>query len=163
MTYALVIKGEIVETARLPHDLVRLDDGTKPLYSDFIDAKTLAACGWFPVLDMRPTFDTATEVLERGDVFLSDPTTPVVSYTIRDKSPAELAAEADAADRQAKGVRVGQAVTWLRNHAQTARNTTATTNNSIAVLNALLDDLPVVYDGLADLLEYLKADRLGEE
>jgi hypothetical protein len=160
--YALIIDGKIQSVGNLPNSARRLDNGNWVMGLATASDALKAACGYRAVIDNRPQYDEATQVLERGDVFLSDPTTPVVAYTIRAKTAEELAAEADASARDAAGVRVGQAVAWLRSHAQTARNTTATTNNAVAVLNALLDDLPVVYDGLADLLEYLRADRLGE-
>ena len=162
--YALVIDGTIAATARLPRNLRRLDDGTQPLYWDGIDADTLAACGWFEVADTTPAYDPATEVLERGDIILPTPTTPTRDYTVRDKTVDELTAETDERNRQAAGVRVGRAVTWLRNHAdQYAAAPPVTTNaQALAAINTLRTDLPVLYDGLADLLEWLRADRLGE-
>lgn len=163
MTYALVIENEIQSVGRLPNSARRLD--TRAWVMGLADASPalVAACGYFEVLDMRPEYDPATEVLERGDVVLSDPTTPVREYTIRDKTAEELAAEADAAEREAKAVQVGQAVTWLRTQADTARSVTVTNTNAVAILGAVVDNLAVFYDGFADLLEALRMDERGNE
>jgi hypothetical protein len=160
--YALVINGTIQSVGRLPLSARRLDNGNWVMGLATASPALVAACGYFAVLDMVPAYDSATEVLERGDVFLSDPSTPVVAYTIRPKTADELAADADAANRLAKGVNVGQAITWLRNQSNTAESTTATSGNAVAVLNGVLDNLAIFYDGFADLLEHLRLDQLGE-
>jgi hypothetical protein len=98
--YALVIEGEIQSVGRLPTSARRLDDGNWVMGLATASPGLIAACGYFLVLDMHPTYDSATEVLERGDVFLSDPSTPVVAYTIRPKTAEELAAEAFASTVQ---------------------------------------------------------------
>lgn len=163
MTYALVVNGTIQSVGSLPNSARRLDTQQWVMGLATAPAAMVAACGYREVLDMRPQYNPATQVLERGQVFLSTPTTPVVAYTIRDKTAEELAVEADAAAREAKAVNVGRSITWLRQHAETARNATATSGNAVAVLNVVLDDLAVFLDGFADLLEATRMDERGNE
>ena len=161
--YALIVDGEIESVGRLPNSARRLD--TRDWVMGLADApsKLVAACGYFAVVDQPPQYDAATEVLERGDVFLSDPSSPVVGYTVRDKTAAELAAEADEAARETKAVNVGQAVGWLRTQADTARGVNVTTANAVQVVNGIVDNLAVFYDGFADLLEALRMDQRGND
>lgn len=161
--YALVVDNAVQSVGRLPNSARRLDNRAWVMGLANAPTALVEACGYFPVTDEPPTYGPATEVLERGDVTLVAGV-PTVQYTVRAKTADEIAAEADETDRRAKGVNVGQAVNWLRTHAdqyQAAPNVT-TNAQALAAINTLRADLPVLFDGLADLLEWLKADKLGE-
>lgn len=54
--------------------------------------------------------------------------------------------------------RIAAAIPVLRQWANDAETTTATTQNAVAVLNVVLDRLGVFFDNFADLLESLGKD-----
>jgi hypothetical protein len=103
MSYAHVVDGVVQTVARQPSNLVRLDTGSKPLYSPYIDEATLNACGWYTITDPgAPTFDPATHVLEpRVAVYDAQSDTVSYVYSVRAKTPAELLAEQQVATRAA--------------------------------------------------------------
>jgi hypothetical protein len=78
---------------------------------------------------------------------------PTRSYTVRAKTVDELAAEADAADRAAKGVSVAAAIPWLRAQADAGRAVTVTAGNAQATLTNLVALVAHFFDHFADLLE----------
>jgi hypothetical protein len=69
------------------------------------------------------------------------------------KSASLLAAEAAAADLAAKRTQLTNSVATLRQWADDAESTTATSGNAVAVLNTLLDRLAVFFDHFADMIE----------
>ncbi len=72
------------------------------------------------------------------------------------KSAAE---RADDTARETKAVTVAQAIPWLRTQAETARNTTVTQGNAVAVLGALVTNVGKFYDRFADFLEAQRFDQ----
>lgn len=100
--YAHLTSGSIDELALRPHDLIRIADGAKVLWSDYITTQELAACGWFQVVEpARPAItDTQTFGADTIEVVAGAPTRV---YHVRNKTQAELDAEAAAAaDQQAR-------------------------------------------------------------
>jgi hypothetical protein len=97
MAYALIIAGAVESVGRLPNSARRLDNGNWVMGLATASDALKAACGYRAVIDNVPTYDPATQVLERGDVFLADPTTPVRAYTIIPKTAEQIAAELAAA------------------------------------------------------------------
>lgn len=76
------------------------------------------------------------------------------------KGAALLAQESDAADRLTKrGNLNAQAIAALRQWADDAESTTATSGNAVAVLNTVLDRLAIFFDRFADLLEAQRMDQ----
>lgn len=164
MTYALVIDNEIQAVGRLPGSARIVESGRWLCPPGGLAAASVEqqqACGWFAVTDTPPRFDAATEILVRGDVVLVEGS-PVRDYTVRSKTVDEIAADADTADRDAKRASVAQAVGWLRTQAETARSTTATTQNAVPVLNGVIDNVGLFYDHFADFLEAHRFDSAGE-
>lgn len=159
--YALVIDNAVQSVGRLPNSARRLDTGQWVMGLATAPTELVEACGYFPVVDTPPAYDPATEVLERNGVVVVQGV-PVVDYTVRDKTAAELAAEADQADRQAKGIDVGNAVDTLRTWADQAAGVTVTSTNAVDTLQTLVDRQAIFYARFADLLEYQGLDRLGE-
>ena len=159
--YALVIDGAVQSVGRLPNSARRLDNQAWVMGLATAPTELVEACGYFPVTNNPPTYDPATEVLERGDVTVVAGV-PTVEYTVRDKTQAELDAEADETDRQAKGVNLANAVTTLRNWADQMEGVTVTTGNAVNVLQQFVDRQAVFYDRFADLLEYQRIDALGK-
>lgn len=99
MTYALVIDNEIQAVGRLPGSARLVATGVWFCpHGGLVNASTAEqeACGWFAVTDTPPSYNTATEVLTRGDVILVAGR-PVRQYTKRAKTAEELAADALAA------------------------------------------------------------------
>lgn len=99
MAFAFVVDGVLQAVGRLPGSARLLDTGEWFMPPGGLRAASeadRAACGWFQVTDVSPLFDSATQVLERGAVVLVDGF-PVVDYTVRDKTPEELAADAQTA------------------------------------------------------------------
>jgi len=162
MSYALVIDDAIQATqGRLPSTARRLDTQATVCPLDGVWTQTLhEACGWFEVVDTPPTFDEATEVRERGTVELVDGT-PTRQYTVRAKTAAELAAEADAADRAAKGINVANAVSTLRGWADQMEGVTVTQGNAVNVLQQFVERQAIFYDRFADLIESQRFDQAG--
>jgi hypothetical protein len=112
MRYALVIDNAVQNVGRLPDAARRLDTRQWVLGLSTAPAEFVEACGYFPVVDTPPAYDSRTEVLERGDVVLVD-RVPTVAYTVRAKTAEELAAEAEAAHvagRQAAAERAARLV-----------------------------------------------------
>lgn len=127
-------------------------EGTTPALLD--------AVGAVAVVDTGPDYDPALQVLVGHS--LSDVAgTPTIVYTYRDRTAQELAADADNAEREAKAVSVGQAVTWLRARAAEYRAHTATVADHLPTTNTMIDNDAVFFDGFADLLEGLHLDRRG--
>lgn len=161
MTFALVLDDEIQAVGRLPGSARLVETGQWFCPPGGLKNATTAeqeACGWFAVIDAPPTFDEATEALERGDVELVAGV-PTRAYTKRAKTAEELAAEADDADRNTKGVTVAQAIPWLRQQAETARGVTVTSTNAVAVLGGLVKNVGQFYDHFADFLEARRFDQ----
>lgn len=157
MLYAFVDSGTVVSVGRLPNSARRLDNGSWVMGLSTAPAEMVEACGWFPVVDNPPAFDPVTEVRERSDVTLESGV-PVMQYVVRDKTPAEVAEEADAADREAKRTSVAGAVSVLRGWADDAQSTTVTSGNAVQVLNLVVDRLGVFFDRFADLVEAQRLD-----
>jgi hypothetical protein len=158
--YALVLDGEIVEV-RNPRRTgeFKLSDGRliRPPASGWTDSLA-ATCGFIPVTDpgappitSLQTFDPSTVELIGG--------APTTVHHPRDKTAAELAADADAADRAAKALAVSQAVATLRQWAVEARGVTVTTTNSVVVLQTVVTRLGVFFDRFADLVQSQRLDR----
>ena len=72
---------------------------------------------------------------------------------------AQVVEDADTADRAAKLTGIGNKVATLRGWADTAESTTVTNGNAVTVLQAVVDNLAVFYDGFADLLEGMRIDK----
>lgn len=159
--YAFVIDNEIQSVGGLPGSarILATRQWLCPpggLANATVDQRE--ACGYYAVVDEPPQFDPQTQVLTRGEAFLSDPSTPMVMYTIRPKTADQLATEAEARaraeDLERKGINVGQAVATLRQWADDADAVTVTTGNAVQVLQVTLDRMGVFFDRFADLIEH---------
>lgn len=97
--YALVVDNTIVRTAGTPTNLERIEDGAKVLYSAYITADELAACGWFLVVEPEPPTITASQTFDPDTIELIAGV-PTRVFHVRDKTPAELAADTAAANSE---------------------------------------------------------------
>lgn len=157
MSFALINSGAVKAVGRLPNSARRLDTGQWVMGLTSAPTALVEACGWFPVTDEPPTYNTTTEVLERGAVEVVDGR-PLRAYTVRAKTAAELAEDAEVADRNAKRINVANAVATLRQWADDAENTDVTATNAVQVLNVLVGRLGVFFDRFADLIEAQRLD-----
>lgn len=137
--YAQIIDGTITATRRtLPDTARRLDSGDTVLGFPSADADTVAACGWFEVVETAdPPYDNTTQRRDRTIEVVDG--RPVVVWTVSDLTPDELAAKAraDADDQERDQVR--QMLAWLTEVAQDARQSTE--NRRFArILRALIRD-----------------------
>ena len=119
MAFAFVVDEVLQAVGRLPGSARLLDTGEWFMPPGGLRAASeadRAACGWFDVADTPPVYDSATEVLERGVVILVDGF-PVMDYTVRDKTPEELAADvqtaADDTERDAARNAIANLDTYL--------------------------------------------------
>ena len=158
--YAFVVDGVVESVGRLPSSARRLDTGQWVMGLESAPTALVEACGWFPVSDIPPDYDPATEVRSRADVVVVSGV-PTVEYSVRPKTQAELDADADELDREAKRVSVTQAVTWLRQQQQTAAGVNVTTTNAVNVLGQLVDNIGDFYGHFADFLEGYGFDQGG--
>ncbi len=159
MLYGRVISGALDGPIRRPRisGETKLSDGKliKPGPNGWT-AALLDVCGFVEAVEDRPAlgtdevYDSFSDVLEAG--------VPTRRWTKRLKTAEELAAEADAADREAKLTQVGTAVATLRTWAEDARATTVTTANTVVVLQTIVDRLGVFFDRFADLIEGQRID-----
>lgn len=106
MSYAHVVDGAVQTVAAEPTNLVRLDDGSQPLFSPYIDDATLQACGWYVVVEPARPSITAAQTFD-PDTFEFAGNTVTRVFHVRAKTQAELDADAAAAQatlerRQAK-------------------------------------------------------------
>jgi hypothetical protein len=164
MTFALVLDDTVVSVGRLPGSARLLDGGAWFCPPGGLANATQVErelCGWFAVVDAPPQFDVATEVRSRGDVSLVAGV-PTRSYTVRAKTPEELAAEADVAERRVKAASVALAVPWLREQSDIAAGLTVTAGNANALLAGLIDNVGQFYGYFADLLEAQRFDEAPE-
>lgn len=91
--YARVNGSSVVETAAFPHDLVRLSDGGKVLFSDYITHDELAACGWYQVVEPAPPLLTAQQTRD-PDTIEVVAGVPTRVFHVRNKTQPELDADA---------------------------------------------------------------------
>lgn len=92
MSYVRVIDAAIApdtETSQ-PRDLRRLDDGGVVLWSIYITAEQLAACGWFEVVAVARPADTATHTFDRTLTLVAG--VPTETWVQRPKTAPEVAA-----------------------------------------------------------------------
>lgn len=147
-TYALVTDGIIDHPYRVP-SVLRTDDRDYDLRS--LDPDLLAVHGIYEVVQVARPADTDTTTHDRT-VELVDGV-PTVVWTQRAKTQAELDAEAEAAAAAERAFVLEQAIPTLRQWADDAAATTATSTNAVNVLNVVVDRLGVFFDRFADLLE----------
>lgn len=153
MTYALVRSNVIEAVGGLPRAARRLDTAEWVLGLRDAPVELQQACGYFAVVDTAKPADTPTTTHDRS-VELVDGT-PTVVWTERPKTADELKNEA----REQKRTTVGNAVATLRQWADDAEATTATSGNAVAVLNTVVDRLGVFFDRFADLIEAQGIDQ----
>jgi hypothetical protein len=87
--FARVNGSAVVETAGRPRNLIRLADGAKVLFSEYITEAELNACGWYTVIEpARPTI-TAQQTFDPDTFEFADALVSRV-YHVRNKTQAEL-------------------------------------------------------------------------
>jgi hypothetical protein len=155
MTYALVENDQVVRVAGQPTNLRRLADGALVLWSQYITAAELAACGWFQVIDAARPADTATHTHDRTLQVGTQGAFRVVRvvWVQRPWTQAELAARATAAAVDARNTELANAIDTLRTWAAQARGTTVTTANHLATTQTVVTRLGTFFDRFADDLE----------
>jgi hypothetical protein len=155
MTYALVENDQVVRVAGQPTNLRRLADGALVLWSQYITAAELAACGWFQVIDAARPADTATHTHDRTLQVGTQGAFRVVRvvWVQRPWTQAELAARAKAAAVDARNTELANAIDTLRTWAAQARGTTVTTANHLATTQTVVTRLGTFFDRFADDLE----------
>jgi hypothetical protein len=135
--------------------LRRLADGALVLWSQYITAAELAACGWFQVIDAARPADTATHTHDRTLQVGTQGAFRVVRvvWVQRPWTQAELAARAKAAAVAARNTELTNAIDTLRTWAAQARGTTVTTANHLATTQTVVTRLGTFFDRFADDLE----------
>lgn len=137
-----------------PSDLgvrARFEEGQQPI----LDHKT-TPLKWVPVIIQEPTLVINPNIEKY--VFDADLVT-TESITRRQKVVALTAQELDQIARRNKLTSIGNKVATLRTWAEQARNVTVTGGNAVTVLQQVVDNLAVFYDGFADLLEGQNLDQ----
>lgn len=137
MSWVHVINGAIDsgEVAR-PRNLVRLADGLKPLWWDGITEAELNACGWFKVVQVARPADTATTTTDRSITLVAG--VPTETWTVRNKTQAEL--DADAQTANSATIRQ-QANTALDNNRTYLGISSPTTAQAVAQVRALTQQM----------------------
>lgn len=155
MSHALVIDGTIVAVGRLPEAARTTTDGRWVKVREGTVAEQME-CGWFAVVEADQPADTASTTHARNVELVQG--VPTVVWTERPKTEGEMAGEAKAAQEAEARFVLTQAVPTLRQWADQAESTTATSGNAVSVLNTTLDRLAVFFDRFADLLEMQYGD-----
>lgn len=135
--------------------------GTGEVLKTEAPPQTQPSARWLPVIRQARPAITADQRLERQVAVVDD--TVVISWTVVDLTPEEIAARdaaaADAADRTTKRQNVGNAVATLRQWSDDAEATTVTSGNAVAVLQAMVNRLGIFFDRFADLVEAQGLDQ----
>lgn len=95
--YAQIIDGEITAVGRLPRSARRLDTGQWVMGLATAPVELQQACGWYEVVETERPAETATQV-PVGTVEVVEGV-PTRVWTMRDKTPEEIAAEAEQANQ----------------------------------------------------------------
>lgn len=97
--FAHVVNGKIRRVGSMPPSARRLDSNDWVLGLGSASAKTLAACGWFDVVESVKPDDTDTHTFDRSVEMVGG--VPTVVWVERPWTTAELSAIADRANRSA--------------------------------------------------------------
>lgn len=108
-------------------------------------------------IDAEPDFDPATQKVNTKRTVMVTKVRDV--KTVVSLSQEEMDMIADETERDAKIVSVGQKVAVLREWANTANETTVTTENAINVLQHVVNNLGQFYNAFADLIEGQRIDK----
>ena len=147
MTFARVTDDTITVPYRVPN-VLRTDDGDVDLRS--MDPALLAAHGIHEVVRTPRPDDTATTTHDRTIELVDG--VPTVTWTARDKTPDELAADAARAASTIRQTDLKAAVSTLRTWADDAAGVTVTNTNNTAVTAVLLSRTATFWRAFADLL-----------
>ena len=151
MTYAYVTNSTVQATGRLPSAARRLDTGQWVLGLADATVELQQACGWYEVADTARPADTPIATYDRDVVLVAG--TPTVVWTERAKTPAELDAETEQAERETRDGNRSGSIATLRQWADDAAATTVTNGNNNQVTQVAITRLGVFFDRFADLLE----------
>lgn len=108
----------------------------------------------------EPVFDPATERLGPG-VWVDDEAAGTATWTrpVLALTSEEIAARAEAADREAKRQELANAIATLRSWSDQAESTTVTSGNAVQTLQVTVNRLGIFFDRFADMLEVQGVDQ----
>lgn len=108
----------------------------------------------------EPSYDPATERLGPA-IWVDDEQagTATLTRSVIALTPEEIAARAEAADREAKRQQLANAIATLRSWADDAENVTVTSGNAVATLQVTVGRLGIFFDRFADMLEVQGVDQ----
>jgi hypothetical protein len=126
VSYAFVVDGTVQTVAGQPSNLTRLDDGGRVLFSPYIDTATLNACGWYVVVEPARPSITASQTFD-PDTFVFAANAVTRTYHVRNKTQAELDADAAAAQAALERQQAKDAIADLDTYLALASPTNAQT------------------------------------